>query len=166
MDHPVNLECASASCFEVPRAQLVRVAPRPGFARLDRSNERMRLVLIMLARMPLRRGIAAADMSAGEAHPQVKPCVTGEDAVLAVILVGLGHLDIADVNARSHAFLLVKGGRDILRTSWQWYRQGSGNARRGRPRPLRIGTVTGAAARLQCREFGAVVDVPIPKAAP
>jgi DNA-binding sugar fermentation-stimulating protein len=27
-------------------------------------------------------------------------------------------------------------------------------------------TVTGAAARLQCREFGAVVDVPIPKAAP
>jgi hypothetical protein len=27
-------------------------------------------------------------------------------------------------------------------------------------------TVTGAAARLQCREFGAVVEVPIPKAAP
>jgi hypothetical protein len=26
--------------------------------------------------------------------------------------------------------------------------------------------VIGAAARLQCREFGAVVDVPIPKAAP
>ena len=126
----------------------------------------MRLVLIMLARMPLRRGIAAADMSADEAHPQVKPCVTGEDAVLAVILVGLGDLDIADVNARSHAFLLVKGGRIFCA------RVGNGTGKQvaklavADPGRFVSVTVTGAAARLQCREFGAVVEVPIPKAAP
>jgi hypothetical protein len=34
------------------------------------------------------------------------------------------------------------------------------------PGPFVSVTVTGTAARLQCREFGAVVEVPIPKAAP
>jgi hypothetical protein len=70
------------------------------------------------------------------------------------------------VNARSHAFLLVKGGRNILRRSWQWYRQASGNARTGRPGRFVSVTVTGAAARLQCREFGAVVVAPDPEGRP
>jgi hypothetical protein len=45
------------------------------------------------------RGIAASDVSAFEAHPQVNPGVPGFYAVLANALVGLGKFDLIQVRA-------------------------------------------------------------------
>jgi hypothetical protein len=45
------------------------------------------------------RGIAAADVSAFEAHPQMNPRVPGFYAIFANALVGLGKFDLIEVRA-------------------------------------------------------------------
>src|SRR5580698_10028136 len=51
----------------------VDVTPAPVFARLERLHDRVPDRVRMGARMPERRGVAAADVPAGQAQPQVHP---------------------------------------------------------------------------------------------
>ena len=58
-------------------------------------------------RMPVRRRIAAADLSAGHAHPQVHPGVADLEALLAAgdVVGELGHLDLVkDVSPLEAAY--------------------------------------------------------------
>jgi hypothetical protein len=51
--------------------RLIDVAPAPVLARLEGLNNRVRGALEMSSRVPVRRGVAAADVTAGQAKPQV-----------------------------------------------------------------------------------------------
>ena len=52
---------------------LVDHAPRPVLARLDGAEDGMAFFLGVPARVPVRRGVAATDLAAGLAHPQMHP---------------------------------------------------------------------------------------------
>jgi hypothetical protein len=59
----------------------------------------------MLARVLVRGGVAAADVSAGSADPQVNPGGPDLEAVLAALeLVGLLDRDLVEVRAVDHKF--------------------------------------------------------------
>src|SRR6266536_5773080 len=64
---------------------LVEVAPAPGLARLDAAHDRMGEVGEVLRRVIADRRVAAADVSAGEAQPQVHPGRAVAQAFLAAL---------------------------------------------------------------------------------
>jgi hypothetical protein len=66
----------------------VDVAPSPVFARLERANNRVLSLLEVLCGVFIFGGIAAADMAAGLAEPQVHPGVTHLETLLAAAGVG------------------------------------------------------------------------------
>jgi hypothetical protein len=49
----------------------VHVTPTPIFPRLKRLDYRVPAAVKVLPCMPMRRGVAAADVTAGQAHPQM-----------------------------------------------------------------------------------------------
>jgi hypothetical protein len=63
----------------------VHVTPRPIFARLKRSNDRMGGGVKMFRGVAIRRRVAATDMSAGKAKPQVDPGRTDLQTILAPV---------------------------------------------------------------------------------
>ena len=63
----------SSSRADSAQEYFVDVAPRPIFAGLKRSDDRMLCGVKMFGGMAIRRGVAAADMSAGQAKPEVDP---------------------------------------------------------------------------------------------
>src|SRR3954470_23196072 len=71
---------------------LVDEAPRPVLARLERAHDRMAVGARVLAGMAARRAVAAADVAALQADPQVDPLAAARQAVLAAV-DGLGQLE-------------------------------------------------------------------------
>jgi len=65
--------------------------------------------LRMAARVPVRRGVAAADRAAAHAHPKVDPLVPGRETFRAAVAVRLDALDRAPVGAADRAG--IEGGR-------------------------------------------------------
>src|SRR5262249_5958041 len=83
-------ECAHSSDMRSHQI-LIQVAPAPGFARLERPDHRVPGRREVPGGVPLRRGVAAADMPAGQAEPQVHPAGPLPQAVLAALPgAGLG----------------------------------------------------------------------------
>jgi hypothetical protein len=74
---------------------LVEETPTPIFARLERGDDWVAHGKRVLPRMLQRRRIAAADMPAGEAQPQVNPGSTELEALLAAL--GCPRYDRADL---------------------------------------------------------------------
>src|SRR5215475_5986946 len=64
---------------------LVQVAPPPHLARLERPDHRVTGPVEVGGGVPLRRGVAAADMAAGQAQPKVDPVRAQPQAVLAAL---------------------------------------------------------------------------------
>src|SRR5919198_2370770 len=62
---------------------VVDVAVCPVLSRLERLDRRMLRPMEVLGRMVIRRGVAAADVSAGHAGPQVDPFAARFQAFLA-----------------------------------------------------------------------------------
>src|SRR3954451_3707599 len=83
---------------------VVDVAPDPVLARLGRARDRVRLVPRVTARVPVRRGVAAADLPAARAHPQVHPAAADREALLATLdRVGEGReADLVEMGAVGH----------------------------------------------------------------
>jgi len=77
----------------------IHVAPGPGFAGLDGSDQGVLAPVEVLGGVFIFRRIAASDVSAFETHPQVKPGVPDFYAVLADVLVRLGKLDLIQMRA-------------------------------------------------------------------
>jgi hypothetical protein len=89
----------AGSSFEFHGLDFVHVAPGPCLAGLNRSHQGVLTTVEVLRGVLIFRRVAAADVSAFEAHPQVNPRVSGFYAVLANALVGLGKLDLIEVRA-------------------------------------------------------------------
>ena len=64
---------------------LVDVAPGPLLASLQRADDRVRRPNRMRSRMTVRRRVAAADMAAFEADPQMEPLAAHLQALLAAV---------------------------------------------------------------------------------
>src|SRR4051794_36384091 len=112
--------CASPSCWiangfadSAPTDNLVRteahhhlvdVAPAPVFAGLGRADDRVASVLVMGGGVFADRVVAAADVAAGLAHPQVHPLHPLFQALLATghLVRELEELDRVEVGALSH----------------------------------------------------------------
>src|SRR5262245_45628442 len=74
---------------------LVEVAPRPVLARLHGLDDGVVRGRGVLARVPVGRRVAAADLSTRHAHPEVYPAATGAEAFRAPL--GAGRFDGADL---------------------------------------------------------------------
>ena len=55
----------------------------------------------MFGRMSVLRGVAASDVPAFEAEPQVNPRIAGLHTVFADVLGGFGHFDVVQMRAFS-----------------------------------------------------------------
>src|SRR5207253_10499626 len=78
---------------------LVDVAPTPVFSRLERLHDGMAGGVVMLGGVPVRRGIAAADVATGQAEPQVYPGVPARQAFGTALRAGRDILDFTEVRA-------------------------------------------------------------------
>jgi hypothetical protein len=80
-------------------AELVHVAPVPVFPGLGRANERMGALLEVRRRVPVRGVVAAAHLSAAQAHPEVHPRAPDLQALLAAgkRLRQVGEPDLVEV---------------------------------------------------------------------
>jgi len=91
--------------------ELVDEAPGPGFAGLDRADDRVTAGPAVRRGVAIGRVVAAADVAALQADAQVQPGVTRQQAVLAAI-DGLGQLcdqDVVEVGASGHLGYLRSG---------------------------------------------------------
>jgi hypothetical protein len=83
-------------------SELIRVAPHPGFARLDRADQRMLGMVKVLSRMFVPGGIAAAHVPALQAETKVDPGISGLDAVFTDVLIRAGQLDVVQMSTLGH----------------------------------------------------------------
>src|SRR5512139_1793609 len=67
------------------KAHLILVAPAPVFARLERAHDWVTHSTGVLGCVSVRGGVAAADLPAAQADPQVDPVVAGLEAFLAAV---------------------------------------------------------------------------------
>ena len=63
--------------------RLVHVTPAPILAGLEGLDDWVTAMMEMTSRVPMRRGIAAADVTAGEAQAQMHPARADSQAILA-----------------------------------------------------------------------------------
>ena len=61
------------------------ITPRPVFARLERSHDRVLSLVKMFRRVLVTRRIAASDMPALETHPQMYPFIIVLHALFATV---------------------------------------------------------------------------------
>lgn len=104
-------------CCQLAWFYLVHIAPHPSLSRLDRAHERMLGSMIVLSCVPVRRGVAASNMAAFQAHSQMNPAVTRLNAILTKAHCRFCDLDCVQVRTRGrHLFLQVQieAGFDIL----------------------------------------------------
>ena len=64
---------------------LVDVAPAPVLAGLERTNDRVRRGVVVRGRVPVGGVVAAADMPAGQADPEMQPFAARAQAILAAV---------------------------------------------------------------------------------
>jgi hypothetical protein len=64
---------------------LVDIAPAPILARFEGLDDWMSVLVEMLPCVPMRRGVAAADVTAGQAQAQMHPPRANSQAILATI---------------------------------------------------------------------------------
>src|SRR3954447_6736840 len=88
----------------VDERELVLVAPAPLFARLERADDRVRRLVVVRGRVPIRRVVATADVTARGADPQVEPLPAHPQAVFASRdrFRQLLHLDLIEVGTARH----------------------------------------------------------------
>jgi hypothetical protein len=79
--------------IQFARIDLVHVAPHPRLARLNRAHQRMMHSVEVFGRMFVLGRVAAADMTALQAEPQMDPGVAHLDALRANVSIGFGDLD-------------------------------------------------------------------------
>jgi hypothetical protein len=77
----------------------VHVAPLPAFAGFEGADDRMLGLMEMLGGMGVLRRVAAADVAAYEAFPQVDPGITHLQAFLAALAAGSYFLYFFNVGA-------------------------------------------------------------------
>src|ERR1700730_7132826 len=84
---------------------LVDIAPAPIFSRLEGLDDRMPAVVEMLPRVPMLRGVTAADVTAGQTQAQMHPPRANPQAILATIGARNDIADHVQVGVGHFAFL-------------------------------------------------------------
>src|SRR5882757_1245748 len=100
-------------CHPVGKIQhdLVHIAPPPAFRGIIAFDDRMAGGVEMLGRMLVLRIVAAADMAAAPAEPQMNPCVAELQAFLAAQRAGRDLADFLQMGAvRGHGSNPVRNG--------------------------------------------------------
>src|SRR6266568_2618535 len=80
---------------------VIEVAPAPGFAGLDGPDDGVTAAVMVDARVPVPRVVAAADVTAGHAYPEVDPHHADAQAVLAAWGAGSNGLDGVEMGAQT-----------------------------------------------------------------
>src|SRR5262245_29852474 len=88
---------------------LVHVAPAPILSGLERPHDGMLARPEVLRRMPVLRRVAAADVPAREAEPQMYPPIAHAQTLLAALRGGLDLDHPIEMRTRCHLGLLVLG---------------------------------------------------------
>src|SRR6476469_7345624 len=99
---------------------LVDVAPVPVLTRLERADDRVRRGVRMCAGVAVGRVVAAADVPAGQADPEMEPLAAHSQAILATVDGG-GQLvdgDLVEMGADGVAH--VTPSRAGVRERWAW----------------------------------------------
>jgi hypothetical protein len=78
---------------------LIDIAPHPRFPSFIGTNQRVLGLMKVFGRVLVLRGIAASDMPARQAQPQVNPGVAGLDAVFANVFIATPDLDLIQMGA-------------------------------------------------------------------
>ena len=81
---------------------LVDIAPAPVLPRLERFHDGMTCLPEMRGGVLVLRAVAATDMPAGHAQPEVEPCIPGAQAVFAAVGAWRDHLELIEMCASSH----------------------------------------------------------------
>ena len=87
---------------------VVSIAPHPGFARFDRTHERVLGLLEVFGGMLVFGRVAASDMTALETQTQVHPGIAGFHALFADVFGGMKDADLIEMGTVwfLHEFLL------------------------------------------------------------
>src|SRR5574341_68421 len=81
------------------KEKLVGVTPHPIFARLERTNHRVLRRAVMFRRVLVRRRIAAANVTAGQAQSQMHPVSSDAQTVFAAFSAGRHVLNLIQMRA-------------------------------------------------------------------
>jgi hypothetical protein len=86
------------SSYELARLHFVYIAPDPGLPGLDGTDERVLRLVKMFGGVFILLRVAAADMSADQAHSQMDPRVAHLHAILTLVRLGLTKFDLIKVS--------------------------------------------------------------------
>ena len=106
---PSRSDATYALSPELAGHDFVDVAPDPGLAGLEGADEGAGGVVEVTGGVFVLRGVAAADVAAGQAKAQVDPGVACLETVLATLLPRVGDFDLGDVWAGGHASSMTRG---------------------------------------------------------
>src|ERR1700730_9001935 len=101
---------AEAAASRTLEHDLVDETPLPIFTGLKRLNDRMSGFAKVFGRVFVLRGIAAADVSAFEAHAQMNPLVAGLEAFLATGCARLNVVYVVEMRALHHGVPSLRRG--------------------------------------------------------
>jgi hypothetical protein len=90
--------------------QVVDVAPAPSLAGLERLHDRVLSAVEVLGGVFVFRRVAATDMAALQAQPQVHPAVTHLQTLFAALCVWRDLLDLVEMLAGLHGYPLQEHG--------------------------------------------------------
>ena len=90
--------------------QVVDVAPAPSLAGLERLHDRVLSAVEVLGGVFVFRRVAATDMAALQAQPQVHPAVTHLQTLFAALCVWRDLLDLVEMLAGLHGYPLQAHG--------------------------------------------------------
>jgi hypothetical protein len=90
--------------------QVVDVAPAPSLAGLERLHDRVLSAVEVLGGVFVFRRVAATDMAALQAQPQVHPAVTHLQTLFAALGVRRDLLDLVEMLAGLHGYPLQEHG--------------------------------------------------------
>lgn len=85
--------------FRRCRTFLVDITPGPALAGFERNHYGVTGLMMMSCRVTIRRAVAATDVPALEAQPQVNPRAAGFEALLASRCAGSDGMGMLDVFA-------------------------------------------------------------------
>jgi hypothetical protein len=106
-DDKLPISAKTNSSDQFTGLDLVHITPDPAFPRLDRADERMLCFVEMLGSVLVLRRVAAANMPARQAQPQMYPGVAGFDTVLTHMFIRFSYFDLIKMRTFfRHRYLL------------------------------------------------------------
>ncbi len=98
------MSCKSSVSGRELQHSFVDIAPSPIFAGLNRPGNSVLCAMKMLCGMFSRRRIAAANVAAKQAHPQMNPVLARFQTLFAAVSMRLYIVNLIEMGTTSHMF--------------------------------------------------------------